>query len=65
MFDNSQHEDVQNPTADRHLIRSLSNEELDKICRIIVPSRTSTSNRAVSPRSRNRKLSLLLFGKKI
>ncbi|KAK2579506.1 hypothetical protein KPH14_010813 [Odynerus spinipes] len=65
MFDSAQHEDLQSSTTERHLTRSLSDEKIDKICHILVPSRTTPGNRAGSPRSRDSKLPVRLLRKKI
>ncbi|XP_014606274.1 PREDICTED: serine/threonine-protein phosphatase 4 regulatory subunit 4-like [Polistes canadensis] len=64
-FNSEEIEDVSSSTTERHLTRSLSNEQLNKIRRILVLSRNTPSNTAGSPRSRDSKLPVRLVKKKI
>lgn len=64
-FNSEEIEDVPSSTNEPHLTRSLSNEQLNKIRRILVLSRNTPVNTAVSPRSRDSKLPVRLMKKKI
>ncbi|XP_035725608.1 serine/threonine-protein phosphatase 4 regulatory subunit 4-like isoform X4 [Vespa mandarinia] len=64
-FNSEEIEDVPSSTTERHLTRSLSNEQLNKICRILVLSRNTLVNTAGTPRSRDSKLPVRLLKKKI
>ncbi|XP_043490793.1 serine/threonine-protein phosphatase 4 regulatory subunit 4-like isoform X2 [Polistes fuscatus] len=64
-FNSEEIEDVPSSTTERHLTRSLSNEQLNKIRRILVLSRNTPSNTAGSPRIRDSKLPVRLVKKKI
>ncbi|XP_015185622.1 PREDICTED: serine/threonine-protein phosphatase 4 regulatory subunit 4-like isoform X2 [Polistes dominula] len=64
-FNSEEIEDVPSSTTERHLTRSLSNEQLNKIRRILVLSRNTPSNTTGSPRSRDSKLPVRLVKKKM
>ncbi|XP_046821334.1 serine/threonine-protein phosphatase 4 regulatory subunit 4-like isoform X1 [Vespa crabro] len=64
-FNSEEIEDVPSSTTERHLTRSLSNEQLNKIRRILVLSRNTLVNTAGTPRSRDSKLPVRLLKKKI
>nr|XP_050848748.1 serine/threonine-protein phosphatase 4 regulatory subunit 4-like isoform X1 [Vespula vulgaris] len=64
-FNSEEIEDVPSSTTERHLTRSLSNEQLNKIRRILVFSRNTPVNTTVSPRTRDSKLPVRLLKKKI
>ncbi|KAI4494467.1 hypothetical protein M0802_008959 [Mischocyttarus mexicanus] len=64
-FNSEEIEDIPSSTTERHLTRSLSNEQLNKIRRILVLSRNTPSNTAGSSRSRDSKLPVRLVKKKI